>query len=42
MCPGGVWWGGWVDLTVIIRLVSVQLALNCQLALNVATRNFLS
>ena len=40
MCPGGVWWGGWVDLTVIIGLVLVQLALysklelNCQLALS--------
>ena len=34
MCPGGVWWDGWVDLTVIIGLVSVQLALNCKLALS--------
>ena len=34
MCPGGVWWGGWVDLTVIIGLVLVQLALYCKLELN--------
>ena len=40
MCQGRMLWGGWVDLTVIIGLVLVQLALycklepNCQLALS--------
>ena len=34
MCLGRMWWGGWVDLTVILGLVSVQPSLNCQLDLN--------
>ena len=34
MCPGGVWWGGLVYLTVKIGLDLVQLALHCKLELN--------